>query len=291
MGRIIYWNNRMWFENPLQLGPVLLYQAGEAYINGYMPSDGHKQFCFEITFVVSGKCINYTADEYCLLSKGDVIINSPGALHGIEIAHKDCLRFLFLGFDFDESHPDFEVFREMRDFFQKNNGVAVKNTRHLEEKFVALLDEVATLERMQGTMLYSMVAQILITVYREYIDILYKEKKVFPSDSVDGRIVYDTIHYIDAHFLEMEHLREISDKLGYSYPYLARVFMKKMGISIGEYYNRKRFEEAVRMMRENVTLTVIAERLGYSTIGAFSKAFSNHFKMSPSDYKRQFLSD
>ena len=95
MGRIIYWNNRMWFENPLQLGPVLLYQAGEAYINGYMPSDGHKQFCFEITFVVSGKCINYTADEYCLLSKGDVIINSPGALHGIEIAHKDCLRFLF----------------------------------------------------------------------------------------------------------------------------------------------------------------------------------------------------
>ena len=64
-----------------------------------------------------------------------------------------------------------------------------------------------------------------------------------------------------------------------------------MGISIGEYYNRKRFEEAVRMMRKDVTLTAIAEKLGYSTIGAFSKAFSGYFKMSPSAYKRQFLSD
>lgn len=291
MGRVIYWDNRMWFEEPLRLGPLLLYQAGEAYISGYLPVDIHKQFCYEINFVQSGRCVHLVGDQRYQLSKGEIAIVPPGILHGMEVAEGDNLRYWFLAFDFDESHPDFENFREMRDFYRKNSGCQVQHSHSLQGFFSTLLEEVGTMNKMHIAMLYSLVTQILVKVYRDYADLFYRERGGIPSESVEGRIVYSIIHYIDAHYMEMDHLNEIADKLGYSYPYLARVFIKMVGMSIGDYYKRKRFEEAVNMLKENVPVAIIAEKLGYSSVGAFSKAFSAYFKMPPSAYKKEILNN
>lgn len=291
MGRVVYWNNRMWFEEPLRLGPLLLYQAGEAYINGYLQVDAHKQFCYEINFALSGRCMHLVGNQCHQLTKGEIAILCPGVLHSMEIAEGDHLRFLFLAFNFDESHPDFENFREMRDFYKKNCGCQVQHSHPLQGMFSTLLEEIATVDKMHTAMLYSSVTQILVRVYRDYIDFFYKEKKGIPNESVEGRIIYDIIHYIDAHCMEIVHLREVAEALGYSYPYLARVFIKMVGISIGDYYKHKRFEEAVSMLKENVPISIVSEKLGYSTVGAFSKAFSAHFKMPPSTYKREILNN
>jgi AraC-like DNA-binding protein len=63
------------------------------------------------------------------------------------------------------------------------------------------------------------------------------------------------------------------------------VFTQETGISIKEYYQKKRFEEAVEMLKgSNFSITQIAQDLQYKSIHTFSRAFRKNFGISPTAY-------
>ncbi len=48
---------------------------------------------------------------------------------------------------------------------------------------------------------------------------------------------------------------------------------------------KKRFDKAVSLLKMGMQSKDIANLLKYKTLNSFSKAFSNHFGMSPSEYR------
>ena len=81
-------------------------------------------------------------------------------------------------------------------------------------------------------------------------------------------------------------MKEIAAVLGYSYSHIAKVFSNEMGISIQEYYERKRFDYATELLKDpNINITKISDILGYQSIHSFSKAFKNRFDCSPHNYR------
>ena len=88
--------------------------------------------------------------------------------------------------------------------------------------------------------------------------------------------------YIDSHILSLRDAGELADKLNYNYSYLSDVFKKTTAKTPGEYLREKKMEAAKTLVMENVKkIGEIAEMLNYSSAFAFSKAFKNHFGVSP----------
>lgn len=92
--------------------------------------------------------------------------------------------------------------------------------------------------------------------------------------------------YINAHIYTLVNLSDLSNVLSYNYPYLSKIFTETTSQTIADYYREQRLEAACKLIRAgNLSFTQISEKLHYSSIYAFSKAFKNHYGVSPKEYK------
>jgi len=67
--------------------------------------------------------------------------------------------------------------------------------------------------------------------------------------------------------------------------YLSRLFAEETGISIPKYLRLKRVEKAADLMlTKGMNVTEAAMAVGYSSLGAFQKAFSDQFGVTPGRY-------
>lgn len=105
-------------------------------------------------------------------------------------------------------------------------------------------------------------------------------------------IVKTVKNYID-HNLDKEITREKLAAMVYlNQDYLARIFKKEIGISIGNYITEKRLEAAKKYLEKtNETVNVIAIRVGYDNFSYFTKIFKERVGMTPTEYRRKYLSD
>jgi len=82
-------------------------------------------------------------------------------------------------------------------------------------------------------------------------------------------------------------IRALSDELFISQTTLIEEFKKKYHSTPYQYFINKRISLAVSMlMNSNMSITEIAEALGYSDSASFSNAFKKNTGLSPKDYKK-----
>ena len=78
----------------------------------------------------------------------------------------------------------------------------------------------------------------------------------------------------------------IAFALGLNRSYLTRLFKEATGYSLQEYLLTYRMKMAIKLLSENkLSVSEIAEAVGYTDTFTFSKAFKRHFGQSPSACK------
>ena len=77
-------------------------------------------------------------------------------------------------------------------------------------------------------------------------------------------------------------LQDIAKQFNYSKYYLERRFKERYNISFISYRNNKRMMLAKTMLL-NDSVSNVAEKLGFSSIYVFSRAFQNLFGYSPTN--------
>ncbi|HEX2055089.1 MAG TPA: AraC family transcriptional regulator [Nitrospiraceae bacterium] len=83
-------------------------------------------------------------------------------------------------------------------------------------------------------------------------------------------------------------LKELSRFLGYSEKYSSEFFQVQMGTSFSHYLKQLRIMKAKHMLRgEAVSVTHIAEALGFSDSFAFSHFFKRAVGCSPTAFRKQ----
>ncbi|MCG8500534.1 MAG: response regulator [Firmicutes bacterium] len=93
--------------------------------------------------------------------------------------------------------------------------------------------------------------------------------------------------YIDTHYheqvLSIEH---IALNIYMNPGYLRTTFKKEMGLTVGKYIASVRMQKARELLNTgNMKLAEIAEKVGFSDAGYFSKCFKKYFGISPSEYE------
>jgi len=95
------------------------------------------------------------------------------------------------------------------------------------------------------------------------------------------------LSYADDHVSDPFSIKDVSERLGISYSYFYHNFTECMGEPFWHYVKRHRLELAAGLLRHSgYNIGEISDHCGYATTAAFSKAFKQHFKESPKDFRR-----
>ncbi len=93
--------------------------------------------------------------------------------------------------------------------------------------------------------------------------------------------------------LNMDHplsLKSVSDKFNTSERTLSRLFQAELKMSFLQYLKHLRIIHSISMLQKtHLSLSEIAEKVGYNTLGAFSNTFFELTKMRPSDMRKNFF--
>ena len=276
-------------SEPVHYGPILLWQIGDIGCDpGYVVKD-HKQYCYEITCVVGGKGkISRDGEEYAIC-KGQLFLNRCNEVHCIRSDLMEPIRYVYMGFDFDPKLTQ-GIWKEMKDAFDNCRMPLANDISNVHAVFSSVFNEMMTKDAVTQDMIRHAVCQILLLSYRCLM--LKNPRQYISGVSVDSmeqprQLIYSIINYIDTNVCAIEHLNDIGSQVGYSYAYISRLFTQVVGQSLRDYYNEKRFEKAVGFLKAGMHSTEIASLLKYKSLHSFSKAFSKHFGVSPSEYREK----
>ena len=101
-------------------------------------------------------------------------------------------------------------------------------------------------------------------------------------------LLHDTI---ERNYTDNIRLQDFADEYFFSKEYLSRLFKNTYGIGISEYLTKVRMERASELiLRQEITISDIASRVGYSDNAYFSKVFRAYFGKTPSEYRALYLS-
>jgi len=99
-------------------------------------------------------------------------------------------------------------------------------------------------------------------------------------------IVEQTKAFVEDHLLKACSLTEAAEDASVSPNYLSTLFKKETGISFVEYVTDRKINRAKEWLSDpNVTITVMAERLGYSDKKYFRELFKKKTGFTPSEYR------
>lgn len=106
--------------------------------------------------------------------------------------------------------------------------------------------------------------------------------------STKQELVSEAARFIESYYARNDlSLTLIAQNLLISPSYLSSIFKKVRGLSISQYLNQIRLTKAKELLTEtSLTLTEIAQRVGYNDLFYFSKVFKKYFGIPPSSYKK-----
>ncbi|MDQ6422275.1 AraC family transcriptional regulator [Paenibacillus sp. LHD-117] len=99
--------------------------------------------------------------------------------------------------------------------------------------------------------------------------------------------ISEIVRYINGHYNEPLRLSDLSERFFISPHYLSRMFKEVTGFPFTDYVVLTRVKEAQRLLRETeLTVSVIAERVGFDNFSHFGKTFKKVSSVSPREYRK-----
>ncbi len=99
-------------------------------------------------------------------------------------------------------------------------------------------------------------------------------------------IIIEQIHYSDQSLGE-NFSSYLAEKLDHEYTSLSRLFSQVVGITIEKYITRQKIERVKEFLfYDQLSLSEIAFKLGYSSVGYLSSQFKKETGMTPSEFKK-----
>lgn len=110
----------------------------------------------------------------------------------------------------------------------------------------------------------------------------------------EGRVAIDLLPHLrrardlaDRTYAEQLDLTALAAAAGVSKYHFLRCFAAEYGETPMQYVARRRIERATDLLRAtNLTVTEVCQLVGYSSLGSFSRRFTELVGMSPSEYQR-----
>lgn len=231
----------------------------------------------ELFFIVSGKGQFLIQDQLFPVDVNNLVIINPNVLHtevslnaqpleyivlgigGIELAMNESSNGQFCILDHFESAEISSCLRNiLREMELKNTGYEDICQSYMEILIIRLMRNTA------------------MTVQTE------------PQVISGNRQCAAIKHYIDLHFKEALTLEQLSEEAHINKYYLSHAFKREYGISPINYMISRRIDESKYLLTEtDLSLSQIAQLLGFSSLSYFSQVFRKVHGTSPLEFRQR----
>jgi AraC-like DNA-binding protein len=265
-------------------GPIQVRELNQGTLNR------HSHEFFEFVYVEEGFCLHFSDNDTELLLGGDLLVITPGMEHN---------------------------------YWCKQN-ITIVNILFMPELFLDLLEEVKNLpgtadiieERLKKPLIYHLNLQDREEMWR-IIAALRQAGEAYPSGGAgrSGLLLADmlillsrqlntrfagvetktpylvyalkAVERIEGHYAEELYIGKIAESLGIGPDHLTRQFRQITGITPTEYVRRRRFAQALELLRKQRSISSVYAETGFRSINYFSREFKALFNMTPSEFRRQ----
>lgn len=169
---------------------------------------------------------------------------------------------------------------------------AVFYTGHAEFTYVQEALRVGAADYLLKPIEYPALEKIILDIEKK---IYKREKTVDFTELVDDLTeqsqveIVDQVKQIIAENISLGNLQreELANMVHISPGYLSRIFKKETGLSLSDYIIQKRISVAKQLLvKTNLPITTIAERIGLSYASYFTKLFKEKVNMTPQEYRQ-----
>ncbi len=231
---------------------------------------------YELQLVLEGNVQVTVADQMIDLHPGEAILLAPGTHHRTYVDQRCRNRLVLMIYAekygiLQMKEKRFSVFR----FDQETEAVCfqLKKTENSQEVFRKELRQ-------------ALVSQLVIRVFQKL-----KVSVELPRAESD-ELHFMRIHLIDRHFeyhyMDRGGMPELAQELHLSCRQLGRLLQTHYGMGFQEKITSERMQRAAQMLREtDLTVSMIAEKVGYSSETTFFQNFRKWFSVTPQQYRTQ----
>jgi AraC-like DNA-binding protein len=234
---------------------------------------------FDLWLVLKGSGQMHMGGAVFEIGFGTLLLLRPGDDGWAIQDPDDRLTVIYMHLDFYE--PGLDRVATVPERWLPDRHVQFSDTSTIEPlllRVIRLIDSRQPLAEFEAGLV---LRQVLLHIYRQ--DAANHDVAVAPLDPRLERVMAQVRNAPGKRLT----LRQCASGAHLSATYFSRLFRKEMGMSFREYTVRIRLERARLLLEEtDMSITRIAESLGYTDLFVFSRQFKQHYGVPPSAMRR-----
>jgi len=269
-----YYFGLTWKQSALPDNVVVFRRTNPAYFK--LKGEGcnyHHRFELVIPLQASG--VATIDDNDFFLKPGSCALVFPNQFHRYSGIRSSPMDWLFITFEVDDAGPYSSLQNRPRVLSKKN----LTMIRNLMKTYIG-----ADAQRLDHLDFFYRLGSLLKNLPNEP-EIDYAQYSNGDRDNQQEIVVEQIKAYLRDHLADAPDLASMAKELNYSVSYLRAVFRDQIGLSLGKYIREARLAEAAKLLQSSdLKVSDVAERCGFSSLFAFSRAFKRTYQVSPKVY-------
>lgn len=259
----------------------------------------HIHKSIEIYLITSGCCAMNINSQKIVCFPGDFVLIPPNTVHSFYLETEAACTFRHIHFDpslfskwyLNNTEP-YPMDLVTALIFSCDSHFKLQADAKINALVAEIIDETASGEAASAALSNLHLAELmlyLINLERAELSVLTDVGSHTPEHI---RYVSYALSYIHENYAGKILIQDIADHLNISARYLSKVFFQHMNLTILNYINIYRINQAIDLMlNTNLSLTHIASQIGLKDSQHFSKLFRNIIGISPNRYRKLLLHD
>ena len=263
---------------------------------GYVPDDSqhwrtnaHSNPHWELVVAVGNRLHFQRGTRKLVLNEGHFLILWPNEVHRSWGNHPSSHGFYFAQFAASVETFDNKVQCSIDDERILLPAHGYSTAPEVPKLFAAIVRETTTRSPHYRLKIRTLFTDILITLARQHQSFDHGAETVQVTSPKRAEAVYRVRRFLEENYRRPLGATDIAHGVNLSYEYACRIFRQAMGMTIVEYINHLRIEEAQVLLvelKEGQTIAQVSELLGFNDPSYFSRVFRQIVGSSPSEYIR-----
>lgn len=251
----------------------------------------------ELYLLDSGTCCMDIGNRKLTFSAGDLVIIYPQIVHSFYLTEAGTCTFrhihfypnLFLEWYIDDSNPSNLLTSLISPFSNYFHLSADKEISSAVDNIIEESNEKNMLSDAMANLHIAELFLYLIKLAQKKSALMLKKGSQLPTQL---QYVSFALTYIHENYDQKILIPDIAAHLNISARYLNKIFFQHMNLTILNYINMYRINQAIDLMTNTtLTLTEIAIQVGCKDSQHFSKLFKNIIGLPPNRYRKLILHD
>lgn len=262
----------------------------------YLPANIHSHSFLEVVCVIEGNCVNYIQEQELYMHKGDICIIAPETTHAISAFSDDCIIINIVLRTSTFEKVFFGVLSDndvLSDFFTRSlyhsqtHPYLFFRTGGDQEVFDFVLyayREFLKNHQYKERFLNNIVGAFFIVLLRNH-----GSHVIIPEVDTQGHDenVMFILKYMQENYKTVS-LKELAEFFNYSERQIQRIIKNSTGSSFSKNIQKLKMRQAARLLvNPDMSISSIAEELGYIDTGNFRHIFKKYYGMTPAEYREQ----